>query len=822
MRPSPSGSGLTQRLLPETITVSDDDEEPPMALVKRQAEAEKLATEAVSKPEVTSKLTEIASTSLGCSSKDAEPFVPYREPESQNDVLISSASTSSSFMPAFFTARNDVKQEPEALKNDTDAPIKLDDKMSAKVIKKEPKDEVNVEVGDNEKVEALVDVGAAEDVKREAVEQPSPMNIEECANLLLSLAASVSTEQQEDHHHQDQEELDVGDVQSGAFEDINLDSYFNGLDVLLEGIQVHTKREQIVVVESSNYVLSFDGLEMLSAVTQSDAWSCGVAGVIDLSVLCAASEQDYMDILNWVDPLIELKSRYNLHSYKYENSQALCRQFIAAKMKKFKKLNEMSRENERCLPPPDFESLDAVVNRIKNMEIMSQLEVELRSRLAQLQDLYRDKQKAMSRLKSSPKKIGSAMKSKSRGPGRPKKRCLKMSTKTKMGRPRKQRHSDDVNDETGDESDNNDDDDDYEEEDEANLSPPVLQPWSTSSRSPSPPSLFEQIETKKARTSRTAASSSQIVASSSGLLKPPKLTASFSPQQQQQQQSTTSTSTSSSSTMTATLVGAKKFGVSSSSNSVTNLSMLNAKFMKGKANPFQNLMKLASAPSSNAKTEEDQHNEQSSSSTEEEDDDEEESKTTPKSKEVSTEMRSGVDRKKDSNESERKLSDHEDGSASKRRKSEKPKRHFGSTETIVHKQPKNLFMMNCMNLQRGFSDKSGAASKADEYDFRENDDDEDDEFEFDASEDVEDGRWTTKKSFLQFRDSNQGRQSATPPLPASASTKPKPVAWSPTVITKPQTSSKPTSTTNTSSSVRSTNMFSHFSRWVESLICTLR
>jgi hypothetical protein len=241
----------------------------------------------------------------------------------------------------------------------------------------------------------------------------------------------------------------------------------NGFDVLLEGIQIRSQTD--VSVDES--VVAFDGLDVLYAVTKGDAWSFGVSDVIDLSVLCAATEQDYFDYLNWVDPMIELKNRFNLHSYKYKNSQLQCRKFISAQMKRIKKLNEMT--GEKCLPPPDFESLDEVVKRIKNTEIMSQLEVELRSKLAQLQDIYRDKQREITRLKSSPKKMSSSQKSRSRGPGRPKKRCLKISAKTKMGRPRKRLESEEANGDTSDDSDNN-----GHNEDEANLSPPVLQPWS--------------------------------------------------------------------------------------------------------------------------------------------------------------------------------------------------------------------------------------------------------------------------------------------------------------------------------------------------------
>jgi len=158
--------------------------------------------------------------------------------------------------------------------------------------------------------------------------------------------------------------------------------------------------------------------------------------------------------------------------------------------------------------------------------------------------------------------------------------------------------------------------------------------------------------------------------------------------------------------------------------------MINAKFMKGKANPFQNLMKLATVPATKEPNSKDENADDSSSTTDDDDDKDEDMDTTSELNKTSSNVSAC---RKESTESgcERKYSDPEDGSASKRRKSEKPKRHFGSTETIVHKQPKNLFMMNCMNLQRGFSDSlapagasspAAASSKADEYDFCDNDD----------------------------------------------------------------------------------------------------
>merc|ERR1712038_1554670 len=76
----------------------------------------------------------------------------------------------------------------------------------------------------------------------------------------------------------------------------------------------------------------------------------------------------------------------------------------------------------------------------------------------------------------------------------------------------------------------------------------------------------------------------------------------------------------------------------------------------------------------------------------------------------------------------------------KKRKADKPKKHSGgSSETIVPKKPKNLFMM--MDFQRGFN----AKSAEDEYNFDEND--EDKSFEY------RDGRKDSPTPSSQFQDS---------------------------------------------------------------------
>ncbi len=764
MRSSPSGSGLTPRLglEPETITVSDDEDEPPIALVKKPSSK----VEAV--PDLPPPKELKCETPLDCSSKanrTSTTFVPYRESLSSPSLPSTSSaslSSSSSFMPSFSVAalsKPDVKlEQPEMVKPETieayHPPADDCHQSPASIIKEEPKDDFHLEVGEEaqepaDKVPDVATTCIGETVKEEKSNDSSALAMEEAADLLLSLADVV-----------DPPRTTETNVKEEEIEEIER-SDFDGLDLLLEGISLQLKNDV-----SWTQSFSFPpGLEMLYAVTREDASTFGIGD--DLSVLCTVTEEDYFNYLNWVDPMIELKSRFNLHNYKCETSQDLCKQFISAKIKKFKKLNDGQNENDDSPRIAGLESLDEVIKKIKNTEIMSQLEVELRSQLAQLQDLYKDKQKEMSRLKSSPKKMTpgggqASSRSRTRGPGRPKKRCLKSSAKTKMGRPRKRRHSE--------EDEYNEEDDDYEEEEESNnLSPPVLQPWSTSSRSPSPPPLFrhtnEELVTKKPVTSSTITATT--TSTTGGLLKPPKLTASFSP---------------------------ANGVVKKSSNAVTNLSMLNARFMKGKANPFQNLMKLATVPSGPGNSKE------ADDAADDEDDEEEERESSSstddevENRKLSLSSSKHVEASKESAESgcDRKYSDPEDGSASKRRKCEKPKRHCGSTETIVSKQPKNLFMMNCMTIQRGFSDKptssTTTASKTDksstavidEYDFRDNDDDD----EMDDAD--EDERWSLQSSsknkmFTQYRD--PVHPSPPPPPPIATLPRSKPL-WSPS-ITKP-------------------------------------
>ena len=530
-----------------------------------------------------------------------------------------------------------------------------------------------------------------------------------------------------------------------------------GLDLLAEGAAMRDREEGATC----------GGCDLLRMATRADAECYGVHEKsinwtrMDLCLLQTVTAYEYQQQVNWVDPMSRLRAKYDHHHYSSAESESRCRSYIAHKMKQ--KEMTFDAEGNQVVVEDEYmgiKSLAAVIKKIKNTEIMSQLEVDLRAQLVQLQSLYRDKQKEMARLKASPKKrtgsrSGSSSSRQQRGPGRPKKRKLKSnSSKTKMGRPRKgsthskqplpvieeEREECDDNDkaEKAEESDEEFDepeeemDDEVEEEDEESeeeeeennaaeeeldvddLPPPVLEPCEP----PTTPPKVEEVEERPQRppnpfanlTSAFGAPSS--TSASSGLLKPPKLTASLSPPRAE-------------------------------SGGTTNLSDIKARFMKGRANPFATLMKLASGPESSRASS--KHEDEDDGDNEESDDDNEDeggngnesSKASSASEdEFNDDLTSKTEPSVSKTASKRApsdLSSAEDSagcSSSKKRKSDKPRKHMGATETIVPKQSKNLFMMNCVNLQRGFKSTSAEAARAlsnsskdkeDEYDFTEDD-----------------------------------------------------------------------------------------------------
>lgn len=538
------------------------------------------------------------------------------------------------------------------------------------------------------------------------------------------------------------------------------------MKILFEAIDISQKNYHL---EAQPQCMGFSkGLTALCQITQTDLLPLGLQSKfldlnhINIKLLCSVTAADLIELRSRVDPLQTWNEIYNLHQYSCDEAEASVKEFIANKIKQYPPPNPVTLNlaidgvstdialgvgNEPSALKEDsymgIKSLAKIIKQIKTTDIMSQLEVELRAQLAEIQTLYREKHRELTRLKlQTPKKGGTKGSGRSkRGPGRPKKRKLTSKGKTKMGRPRKTKLPSTESRPGGE----------FEE-----LSPPVLEPCAT------PPTLQSQIKVEPL--TRSKSNSPNIKTEGEQLLKPPKLTASLIPSK-------------------------------TNSNSVTNLSTINAKFMKGKANPFANLLsKLAtgsncggSASSQHSKqnsededeneetqrqgephptsddegqSDESQHERDSDSHDDDDDEDDDEDEddennedneeevegqndneheypslpTTPLSfskksgsRRNSTSSSHSLSHKSNySSHSTRKDSDEEANSSSKKRKADKPRKHTGSTETIVPKKPRNLFMMNCLNLQREFKSTSAAAahssSMRDEYDFTDEED----------------------------------------------------------------------------------------------------
>ena len=161
-----------------------------------------------------------------------------------------------------------------------------------------------------------------------------------------------------------------------------------------------------------------------------------------------------------------------------------------------------------------------------------------------------------------------------------------------------------------------------------------------------------------------------------------------------------------------------------STSTSTTLSTLTSKFMKGKANPFANLLsKLNSSGPTEAAPVARQSEPEPQLVTEPERT--ERSSSEKSSDESSCETYDGnmMSPTRDSSFKFGKTSKLSYGLEAyrhmKKRKAEKPKKHCGgSSETIVPKKPKNLFMM--MDFQRGFSSKTAE----DQYNFDEHEEEE--------------------------------------------------------------------------------------------------
>lgn len=476
---------------------------------------------------------------------------------------------------------------------------------------------------------------------------------------------------------------DVEEPQTdGGNEPSGFDILFQGIELLAGGTVAPSELSPIQTLTA------LAGLDLLCSVTRNDTFEYGLSKNIlddsrlDLGLLCAITAEDYHEQLNWVDPIIKLKGRINVKKYWTQESEKEAKDYISAKIKQFTKDHPENVEEAKY---DNIKALAKMVKKIKNMEIMSQLEVDLRLKITELQNNYREKQKTLSKLKTPRKKNMKNKKGKQRGPGRPKKKKFP-NPKSKMGRPRKHpkvpvRVEFEGLDINPDENKVKLEEDDIEQESFADSdAPPVLEPQ-------------QQVDVDDENgydSSRNRGS----------LLKPPRLTASSPPPQHSNKDS--------------------QLGSSSNNSDARNttLSTLTSKFMKGKANPFANLLsKLAGGPSSG--TSETQRNAEGGSVSENASVEAERSSSEKSSDDSSSETGSMMSPTRDCSFQFGKTSKLGYGLEayrhSKKRKADKPKKHSGgSSETIVPKKPKNLFMM--MDFQRGFN----AKSAEDEYNFDEN------------------------------------------------------------------------------------------------------
>ena len=476
-----------------------------------------------------------------------------------------------------------------------------------------------------------------------------------------------------------------------------------GFDVLLQGLKLMTSEGQ---VETEDPISSSTSLDVLCSVTRNDIFEYDLSSDIlnndrlDLGLLCSITEGEYSHYQTAVDPILKLKTEYNVFKYWNEEMEREASHFIAEKIKQFTKDHPESVEEEKY---DNIKSLAKMVKKIKNMEIMSQLEVDLRLGITELQNKFREKQKSLAKLKTPRKKNIRNKKGKQRGPGRPKKKKFP-NPKSKMGRPRKHPKVElkpepplELQLETKVKLEEvEDEDEEEEEEEETKLK---VEEEESFPDSDAPPVLEPEIDFESFR-------------AHGGLLKPPTLTASSPPPPVRESQVETHCN-----------ITEQRHTSSSSS---TTLSTLTSKFMKGKANPFANLLsKLNSSGPTEAAPAPRQSEPEPQLVAEPERPERSSSEKSSDESSCETQSYDGnmMSPTRDSSFKFGKTSKLSYGLEAyrhmKKRKSEKPKKHCGgSSETIVPKKPKNLFMM--MDFQRGFSSKTAE----DQYNFDEHEEEE--------------------------------------------------------------------------------------------------
>ncbi len=684
-------SSQAARKEPETITVSSDDDEV-------VAEIKKTASPAPLERKVDKSKVPMNSNALPQSHKNN--VERRRSSETPPQSIVSTKKELNMEKPIPSVQENQpesksIKAEPsESLNLSSENPLAPTD------------DNEPQPMSETDDVESAPESTGAESCIKLEPKDLAAHNAEEskCAEALMALAIST-------------------DVSSAPVVSQN-----DGLDVLLQGIEFKQEQE----ANEPNAV------DFLCLASQKDAVTFGLhKKYLNVDLLCHVTQQEFVYQQNFVDPLILLKQQYNLHRFQSVEREAAVKDFIAAKIRQYAVSKEESHgpleegmevtsREEKYL---GLKSLEKVIRQIRNTEIMSQLEVELRAMMVQIQSVYREKQKELAKLKASPKKKLSKGSKRPRGPGRPKKRKLK-SFKSKMGRPRKKPPMPTIPSEDEDQEAEPKCSAEMQKPEEEDLSPPVLEPCG-------PAAFVSQFGRRSSSDSaaKNIPSGPTDVQVTSGLLKPPKLTASFARSPQTTNES-------------------KRGEVTQHQNSVTNLSTIHSKFMRGKESPFANLMRLAANPqpstqgSEKDEGEEDEDEEEEDAISRNDKEDEDEDGTNSDACTSSRDTISSPPLKRPLEGSSRKESDLEDGcGASKRRKSEKPRKHTGITETIVPKKPRHLFMMSLSMQQRGFKVKDPVKKREDQYEFHE--EEEEEEEEEDEEEVVEEEEATDEPKDVQ-------------------------------------------------------------------------
>ena len=733
--------------VPETITVSDDDDED--CVKEKASNAESEVVPSAGEPSNLTKESrpptplqikrEIVKTEFKTEPPPILPSEPYVAEDEEEEVDVKSglvppsSSQGVSLVDKAVTIKQE-RQERGSLSAEesvvvgepsipgceiqsalcpTDSPYTAHPTVAYQLVKREIKCEVG-EIGGG-------DATLCEDTKL-------------CAEALLFMSERSTPSTCNEHFAPQLQEPAATDIGwEGSEENQGFEILFKGLQMLAEG---SVTADQLSPIQT---LTALAGLDLLCSVTRNDTFEYGLSkslldgSNLNLGLLCAITAEDYENHLNWVDPIVKLKKTLNVKKYPNQASEKEARDFISMKIKQFTKDHPESLEEEKY---DNIKMLAKMVKKIKNMEIMSQLEVDMRLKITELQNTFREKQKCLSKLKTPRKnKNVKNKKGKQRGPGRPKKKKFP-NPKAKMGRPRKHPkivpkmeplplEPDPVPEEClklekiKEEEQEEDEEEEEEAEEESfpdSDAPPILEP---------------QKHCDELKTEPMGGSCGRNRGSS--LLKPPKLTASSPPPHKD----------------------------AGSGNNVdtrnTTLSTLTSKFMKGKANPFANLLSSLSKPASTSADKEGGEEEEGDEMEEgrevhhvdlaegehqqgEEGDEEEAGESQVgvsfegPERSVSEVERSSSEKSSDDSSSETgsMMSPTRDCSFqfgktsklgygleayrhSKKRKADKPKKHSGgSSETIVPKKPKNLFMM--MDFQRGFN----AKSAEDEYNFDEN------------------------------------------------------------------------------------------------------